>query len=237
MQFESEPDPRWVAGLANVPLSRAEKAVNEAARERTLFRHLEREHRTEGRSHYVEIDAPFELYAIVRLLRPLHVVEVGVSSGVSSAYILKALERNDRGTLHSIDLPKPEVRRGGSPPRASWSIPSGRASGWAVPFRLRGRWDLRLGNKRDVIPLLANELARVDLFLYDVPHDDERDWSEFQAVDRRMRRGSVAIADHGPGGGLCEALRRWSLLRSATPTGRRGLGLYGARLGPPRARR
>jgi hypothetical protein len=234
MQFESDPDPRWVAGLAGVSLDRAAGAVGEAAQERTLFRHLEHEHQAEGRHHYVEIDAPFEIYGVVRLIRPLHVVEVGVSSGISSAYILKALERNERGTLHSIDLPKPEVKRSGGPSLASWSIPTGRSSGWAVPFRLRGRWDLRLGDKRNVIPLLADELPRVDLFLYDVPHNDVRDWPEFQAVDRRMRRGGVAIADHGPGGELCAALRRWARQRSATPVGRQGLGLFGFRVGPRR---
>ncbi|MFZ3355195.1 MAG: class I SAM-dependent methyltransferase [Thermoplasmata archaeon] len=231
MNFESDADAPWVARLAAASLSRAESAISEAAQERTLFRHLEREHHAEGRLHYVEIDAPFEIYALVRLLRPVHVVEVGVSSGVSSAYILKALERNDRGTLHSIDLPKAEIKRGGGPARASWSIPSGRASGWAVPFHLRARWDLRLGDKRNVIPLLVKELPRIDLFLYDVPHNDARDWIEFQTVDHRMRRGGVAIADHGPGGGLCGALHRWSLRRSATPAGRQGLGLYGFRLG------
>jgi hypothetical protein len=234
MQFESDADPGWVAELAGASLSRAESAVSEAAEERALFRHLEREHQSEGRHHYVEIDAPFELYAAVRLTRPLHVVEVGVSSGVSSAYILKALERNGRGTLHSIDLPKPEARVGGGPAHASWSIPRGRASGWAVPFPLRGRWDLRLGDKRNVVPLLAEELRRVDLFLYDVPHNDIRDWAEFQTVDRRMRQGGIAIADHGPGGDLCAALRRWARRRSATPVRRRGLGLYGFRLGARR---
>src|SRR5947207_14206936 len=46
-----------------------------------------------------------ELYAVVRAFKPGVVVETGVSSGMSSAHILRALAENGKGTLHSIDLP------------------------------------------------------------------------------------------------------------------------------------
>ncbi|MGP8072559.1 MAG: class I SAM-dependent methyltransferase [Thermoplasmata archaeon] len=228
MQTEEAPDAEWVAGLADVSLARAQGAIAAAESERALFRHLARMHRTGGRTGYVEIDAPLELYALVRLLRPVHVVEVGVASGVSSAYLLQAMERVGRGTLHSVDLPKLEPRG----PRTrfpSWALPPGRSSGWAVPFRLRKRWDLRLGDKREVVPLLASELPSVGLFVYDVPHVEAQAAREFAALDRRMRTGAVAIADHGPGGGLCAPLRRWGATRGATAALRRDLGLGGFR--------
>lgn len=230
MRPEADPDTTWVAQLAGGSTARAAAAVAEAAREARLFRHLAREHRAEGRASYVEIDAPLELYALVRLRRPRHVVEVGVSSGVSSAYLLTALEKNGRGTLHSVDLPSfPRAGSGGRTPHGSWTLPVGRASGWAVPFPLRRRWDLRLGDKRDVLPLLASELPRIDLFVYDVPHTDATSWGEFWGIDRRLPRGGIAIADHGPDGGLCAALGRWARHRQASPVGRSGLGLYGFR--------
>lgn len=97
MQEETDPDGEWVAALAGVGRTAAEGSLHEAAGERALFRHIAREHQSEGRPSYIEIDAPFELYAITRRLRPRHVVEVGVSSGVSSAYVLEALRRNKRG--------------------------------------------------------------------------------------------------------------------------------------------
>src|SRR5580658_507967 len=103
MQREDSADAAWVAALTGSTLARAEKSIDEARADRPLFGHLAREHRSEGREHYGEIDAPLELYAIVRLRRPRHVLEVGVSYGVSSAYLLRALERNRQGTLHSID--------------------------------------------------------------------------------------------------------------------------------------
>jgi Methyltransferase domain len=237
MQLETDPDAAWVETLTGASASAASRAIVEAQGERRLFQHLVREHASEGRESYIEIDAPLELHALVRLLRPTHVVEVGVSSGVSSAYLLNALERNGLGTLHSVDLPRPP-RVAGDPKaraRASWSIPAGRSSGWAVPFPLRKRWDLRLGDKAVVLPLLAREIPRIDLLVYDVPHDDDRTRVEFGWLDPRSHRGTVAIADHGPEGGLCEALRDWAKSRSSVPVRREGLGLYGARLGRRRS--
>ena len=229
MQPESDPDPHWVEVLAATSARRAALGVEEAADDRKLFGHLAKEHAREGRRSYIEIDAPLELYALARLLRPRHVLEVGVSSGVSSAYLLRALEKNGRGTLHSIDLPqrprRGEASRGGS----SWSLPPGRESGWAVPFALRKRWDLRLGDKRELLPLLAEELPAVGLFVYDVPHEDGATAREFRKIDRLFPAGSVAIADHGPTAGLCPALRAWARRRNAEPVRRAGLGLYGFR--------
>lgn len=231
MQAETDPDIRWVEALSHRPSTACAAAIREAQAQRRLFSHLAEEHDTEGRVSYVEIDAPLELHALVRLLRPTHVVEVGVSSGVSSAYILNAMEMNGFGTLHSVDLPSLGRPRAGSgkPPRMSWSLPPGRSSGWAVPFPLRKRWDLRLGDKADVLPILAEELPAIGLFLYDVPHRDQITRTELRRLDRLIPPAGVVIVDHGPGGELCAALRTWAKGREARPVGRTGLGLYGAR--------
>jgi hypothetical protein len=231
MQWESQPDPAWVAALSGASEPQVLRALDEVRSDRALFHAIERAHRDGGRPSYIEIDAPFELYAIARLVRPRHVVEVGVSSGVSSAYLLRACERNGGGTLHSVDLPKLEGSRGGPRRRdtASWAIPCGRSSGWAVPFRLRARWDLRLGDKRVVLPLLAEELPQIDMFVYDVPHSDRDAGREFRALDARLAGRGVAIADHGPGGGRCPALQSWAQRRSTSATRCQDFGLFGFR--------
>jgi Methyltransferase domain len=232
MRPEREPDVPWVRQLSAAPVRKCEQALEEAQGERRLFAHLAREHAREGRESYVEIDAPLELHALVRLLRPDHVVEVGVSSGVSSGYLLNALEKNGAGTLHSVDLPSRPRRNSanGQIPRMSWSLPPGRSPGWAVPPRLWKRWDLRLGDKATVLPILAGQLPRLDLLVYDVPHNDTDTRQEFRLLDPLMPPGGVAIVDHGPGGGLCAALRLWGTDRHARPVRRTGLGLFGARL-------
>jgi Methyltransferase domain len=231
MHPEPDPDTAWVAALSGRDREASSDAIAEAQGEERLFDHLAREHSRAGRKSYIEIDAPLELHALTRLIRPKQVVEVGVSSGVSSAYLLNALAKNRHGVLHSIDLPsypRPN-RKTGRPPVHSWTLPPGRSSGWAIPRALRDRWDLRLGDKADLIPVLAGDLERIDLLLYDVPHDEADIRSELRILDPLMPDGSVVIIDHGPGGSLCAALRGWAHGCHARPVRRQNLGLFGAR--------
>jgi hypothetical protein len=229
MELESDPDTAWVAELSMSSGEESRTAVDEARNERALSGYLVRQHRAAGRASYIEIDAPLELHALVRLLRPDHVVEIGVSSGVSSAYLLNALAKNGSGRLHSVDLPSFEVPRLGRRTQASWSLPPGKGPGWAVPPRLRTRWDLRLGDKADVLPLLAEQLPGIDLLLYDVPHRDSVVRAELRSLDHLLPANAVVIIDHGPGGELCSALNSWAREHGGRPVGRAGLGLYGAR--------
>lgn len=92
-------DALWVSRLANTEIAKAREFITEIAECRDFNSTLERELLKGGRSNYVQIAAPFELYSLARLLRPQVILEVGVSAGVSSAYFLKALEQNGKGTL------------------------------------------------------------------------------------------------------------------------------------------
>jgi hypothetical protein len=235
MRPEMDADAAWVRELSGKSQVAVERALEEARAQSRVFRYLVGEHDREGRPDYGEIDAPLELHALVRLGRPRHVVEVGVSSGVSSAYLLNALDLNRRGVLHSADLPSrpPKNRPARGRVLGSWSLPIGRHPGWAVPLRLKARWDLRIGDKSVVLPLLAEELPSVGLFVYDVPHDCSRARLDFRSLDPRLRKGSAVIVDHGPGGGLCPALRAWAERRGSTTVGRTNSGLHGMRLGAP----
>ena len=220
MQIEPDPDSAWVARLSGAGRDEAEAAVAEARGERLLYAHLARQHAREGRDSYVDFDAPRELHALVRLLRPEDVVEVGVSSGVSSAYLLNALAKNGHGTLHSIDRPSYErtSRSGGARTKFSCSLPPGRSTGWAVPPRLVGRWDLRLGDMANVLPMLSKQLQGIDLLVFDVPHDCTALSRGLQHMDRLLAPGAVVIIDHGSGGGTCPAVtscaRRWRSVAS-----------------------
>lgn len=105
------------------------------------------------------VQAP-TLYVIVRIVKPELVVETGVASGFSTAFILDAMERNGLGRLYSIDLR--------DMPGAL--LPPGRETGWLVPLRLRRGWELVIGSSREELPRLLRQLGSIDIFLHDSDH-------------------------------------------------------------------
>lgn len=227
--LEPEGDTGWVAHLAGVTEERAREAMAEARAQTALIGEILSAHRAGGRASYAHIRAPFELYALVRLLAPRHVVETGVSSGVSSSFLLSALKANGRGTLHSVDFPTPQRGRTFSPETDSpVALPPGRASGWAVPAALRPGWDLRIGKSSEVLPPLVAELPTVDIFLHDDEHTFENATREFTVIAPKLHPGSVVMADNA--NWLGGALAAWAAPRGATVRARSGDQLEGVRI-------
>lgn len=139
------------------------------------------------------------LYALCRLLRPRAVVETGVCSGVSSAYLLRALAENGTGHLHSVDLPELEALvghgPGGSATRPVALVPEGKEAGWAVPEELRERWTLHRGRTRDLLPGVLEAVGPVDLFLHDSEHSYENMVWEYRTVWPVLRPGGWLVSD------------------------------------------
>ncbi len=160
--------------------------------EQSIHRALQRT----GRTYYAQFPAPLELYLITRMQRPRHAVESGVSSGLSSAHILMGLDRNARGRLHSIDLPQYQKAAKRARGELSWSVPRGKDSGWAIPSRLKARWDLRKGRSEDVLPRLINRLPSIDLYCHDSPWTPEHLAFEFETIRPKLRSGSIVVADN-----------------------------------------
>lgn len=122
-------------------------------------------------------------YAVCRAVRPSVAIETGVASGITSTFILTALEANGgRGALWSIDLP----------PLAAEPGPH---VGAVVPDHLRRGWNLRLGPSRTVLPGLLAELGTVDIFLHDSLHTRRNMLAEFEMVWPRLRTGGLLVAD------------------------------------------
>jgi predicted O-methyltransferase YrrM len=121
-------------------------------------------------------------YLACRRARPSTVVETGVAYGVSSAYILKALEENGHGILHSIDLP---------PLRKDYEC----FWGVAAPEDLRERWRLHRGSSSRILPGILEELGAIDLFVHDSLHTSRNMRREFETVWPRLRTGGIIIAD------------------------------------------
>jgi len=123
------------------------------------------------------------VYCLVRHQRPERVVETGVGHGVTTRFILAALEQNGVGRLWSIDLP-PLIER-----HLEVEV------GVAVPDALRGRWTLVRGSSRQRLrPLLAT-LGSIDLFLHDSMHTTRNLRFELVQAWPVLRAGGVVVAD------------------------------------------
>lgn len=189
-------DYRWLRLLSGASAERVASALAELEEHLDIEEAIRAEHRGAGRPHYAQFRAPFELYALVRLLRPDHIVETGVSSGVSSAHFLLGVAKNRHGSLHSIDLPLPQRGARFSRRESPVALPPGRSSGWAIPPGLHDGWDLRIGRSEAILPGLVEELPSVGIFLHDSLHTPSHLAFELATVRPKLPRGAVVLADN-----------------------------------------
>jgi len=139
------------------------------------------------------------LYSVIRQLRPDVAVETGVANGFSTAFSLLALQRNGRGHLYSVDLPR-EVGRDYEEGtfyegEGRAGIPAGSESGWLIPAELRERWTLVAGRTQDELPPFLDRLGTVDFFMHDSEHSFECMWFEFNEAWPHLRPGGVLVSD------------------------------------------
>lgn len=121
-------------------------------------------------------------YVICRALAPSIVVETGVAHGVTSAFLLKALEKNGRGVLHSVDLPP--LGQDGD-----------RFVGIAIPEDVRARWRLHRGASKRILPALLREVGAVDIFIHDSLHTYRNIRQELETVAPYFAPRAMVIAD------------------------------------------
>jgi predicted O-methyltransferase YrrM len=134
-------------------------------------------------SFNADLDLARLCYLLCRVRKPQAVVETGVANGVTSAFILQALEVNGAGELHSIDLP-PLAVYGGS------------EVGSLIPQDLRHRWRLNLGSSRRLLPPLVKRLGKVDLFVHDSLHSYHNVKRELRVVSRRLSPEGIVVVDN-----------------------------------------
>lgn len=134
-------------------------------------------------------------YAAVRLIRPDVVVETGVAEGLSSWFILLAMDHNAHGILHSIDLPNQDVELVPGGARQTEMLPGGKDTGFFVPDSLRARWNLHIGDAKELLPKLLQMLGMIDIFLHDSLHTYEHMMFEYRTVWPYLRQGGILISD------------------------------------------
>jgi len=123
------------------------------------------------------------VWCLARHLRPRKVVETGVARGVTTRFLLEALERNGSGRLWSIDLP-PLLERGLRSETAA-----------AVPERCRGNWTYLEGSSRRRLPRLLADLGGIDLFVHDSIHTERNLRFELDLAMGAMGRHGALVSD------------------------------------------
>ena len=123
------------------------------------------------------------------------VVETGVAYGVTSTYILSALEENGHGQLYSIDLP----------PLAD---DAEKYIGYFIRPELRGRWHLQIGPAQKLLRDLLLQTTTIDMFVHDSLHTYSHMKWEFEAALASLRPGGVLISDDIEGNRAFEEITR-----------------------------
>jgi predicted O-methyltransferase YrrM len=138
-------------------------------------------------------------YALARIKRPNVIIETGVCYGVTSSFMLKALEVNGRGSLYSIDLP-----------------PLGENAdafvGRLIPAGLRSNWKLNRGSSRKLLSGILRNIGAVDMFVHDSLHTYRNMRFEFELVAPHLTPDAIVVADDIEGN---SAFEEWS--RNAHP--------------------
>jgi hypothetical protein len=122
------------------------------------------------------------VYALVRAARPDNVIETGVATGVTSAFVLAALEDNGHGRLHSVDLPPAALVAHG-------------LVGSRIPPSLRHRWRPRWGDARRLVPHVLQQTGGRRVFIHDSDHGYAAMRGELESAWRAFAPGDWLVAD------------------------------------------
>jgi predicted O-methyltransferase YrrM len=122
------------------------------------------------------------VWTLTRHLQPASVVETGVARGVTSAFILKAMQRNGTGHLWSVDLP---------PVDPDWQG----QSGIAVDDGDRSAWTYVRGSSLRKLPEVFRASAPIDIFIHDSSHDYWTMTAEYEQAWDKLKPGGVLVSD------------------------------------------
>lgn len=136
------------------------------------------------------------LYSLCRLIKPSIIIETGVGAGLSSTYILQAIEDNGFGKLYSIDFPKAMyLTENNRVVNDGFWIPDKQKSGWIIPKNLKENWKLILGKSIEKLLPLLKQVGSIDLFFHDSEHTYQTMMFEYHAAWPYLNKQGI-LASH-----------------------------------------
>lgn len=122
------------------------------------------------------------LFFLSHNFKPEIVVETGVAYGLSSSYILQALNLNKKGKLISIDnIIRPWHTR--------------EKIGSAIPIQFRSSHTIIMGNSLIELRKLVKSLSSLDIFIHDSRHTYDYMMGEFQISWPSIKKGGFLLSD------------------------------------------
>lgn len=178
----------WVAAAAGIPVGEARSYMREVEQDNDLTTHVlaatQASDRRRLADRHVRLHKRIGWYALVRALRPAHVIETGTDKGLGSVVLAAALIRNGEGRLTTLDVNSD--------------------AGYLISGIYATVTDLRIG---DSLTALARSETPVDLFLHDSLHTREHELAEYEAVAPRLAQRAVVVSDNAH---ATDALPAWA---------------------------
>lgn len=178
----------WVAAVTNVPVGVIREYMRELEEDRELRRHVESAVVASDRRGLADREVRFGRragwYALVRALRPDHVLETGTDKGLGTCVLAAAVLRNGSGYVTTIDT-NPD-------------------SGYLITGRYGDATNRVIGDSVNAIGAINEP---VDFFLHDSLHTFEHESAELQAVAPRLSKRAVVLSDNAH---ATDALLRWA---------------------------
>lgn len=167
----------FVSGVTGESVERILGYFAELEGNRTLACHIEQAVRR-SRRRFVSDAVPrygrrLGWYALVRALRPLHVLETGCDKGLGTLVLASALRANGCGRVTTIDVN----------PNAGILF-AGHESNLI---------DFQVGSSVEVI---QRGSAVVDFFIHDSLHTRSHELAEFRAVESRLSASGLVLSDN-----------------------------------------
>jgi predicted O-methyltransferase YrrM len=136
------------------------------------------------------------MYVLVRALQPKIFVETGVLHGLTSVFILHALQKNQSGMLISVDLPSYYESGPSNQDGYNAVLPPGKNPGWVISEKHSPYWKLVLGMSLEELPKIFEEFQEIDMFCHDSEHTYETMWGELNLAWNRLKSGGILICDN-----------------------------------------
>ncbi len=119
------------------------------------------------------------IYLLVRIIRPIQIVETGVANGISTYFILNALIKNNFGSLISIDIDN--------------NVAS------FLNDEERKRWRLKVldvkRNPRKQFLKIIEELQELSIYIHDGDHSYPWQYMEYNTALNKLKPGGILLSD------------------------------------------